>query len=108
LFKPAAQYQAQNHIHLQHYPSAGLFIIGLDAVNIWLKFRNRSAQRKWNQEIDQMRRMSRDSGDERFYYSGFAQAVLLDRLSPGWKEALFNDGIWLEDLLRAVVSSEIE
>jgi len=39
------------------------------------------------------------TGDGRFYYSGFAQAVLFDRLAPDWKERLFDEGVWLEDLL---------
>jgi hypothetical protein len=59
----------------------------------------RGAKRKWDQEIDQIRRMAGAEGDGRFYYTGFAQAVLLDRLSPGWKERLFTPGVCLEDLL---------
>lgn len=66
----------------------------------------RGAPRKWNQEIAQIRRMAKDEGDGRFYYSGFAQAVLLDRLSPNWKACLFDQDVWLEDLLaEALVSS---
>ena len=54
---------------------------------------------RWQQELDQMPRMYNDDGDGRFYYSGMAQAYLLDRLLPGWKERAFDDGIWLETLL---------
>lgn len=61
------------------------------------------AQQKWDREIDQISRMAGDEGDGRFYYSGFAQAVMLDRLAPGWKERLFEDGVWLEDLLAEAV-----
>ncbi len=64
----------------------------------------RQAQQKWDQEVDQMRRMAGDAGDGRFYYTGFAQAVLLDRLSPGWKDRLFDENMWLEDLLTEAVS----
>lgn len=63
----------------------------------------RLAQQKWDQEIDQMRRMAGDDSDGRFYYTGFAQAVLLDRLSPGWKDRLFDKDTWLEDLLSEAV-----
>jgi len=59
----------------------------------------RKAARKWDQEIQQIRRMAKDDGDGRFYYSGFAQAALLDRLVPGWKDLLFTEDVWLEDLL---------
>ena len=40
------------------------------------------------------------SGDLRFYLSGMAQARLLDRLSPGWKEKALPGPSSLEDLLR--------
>jgi hypothetical protein len=52
--------------------------------------------RKWQQEIVQLR-WSRD--DERFYGTGMAQAVMLDRLLPGWKSRALADSIFLEDLL---------
>ena len=42
--------------------------------------------------------------DGRFYYTGMAQAVLLDRLLPGWKEIAFDDGVFLEDLLATAVA----
>lgn len=54
---------------------------------------------RWRQELDQMPRMYNDEGDGRFYYSGMAQAYLLDRLLPGWKERACDDGVWLETLL---------
>ncbi|UCG23997.1 MAG: hypothetical protein JSW55_18005 [Chloroflexota bacterium] len=50
-----------------------------------------------------MKRQAGQEGDVRFYYTGMAQASLLDRLSPGWKELGMNDGVWLEDLLRSAV-----
>jgi len=58
---------------------------------------------RWSQEIDQMRRMANDEGDGRFYYSGMAQAFLLDRLRPDWKSKAFDEDIWLEDLLAEAV-----
>jgi hypothetical protein len=59
----------------------------------------RTFERRWSREVDQMRRMAGNRGDGRFYYSGMAQAVLLDRLAPGWKHQAFDDGVWLDDLL---------
>lgn len=58
---------------------------------------------RWSQEIDQIGRMVDDVGDGRFYYTGMAQAVLLDRLLPGWKETIFEEGVFLEDLLATAV-----
>lgn len=40
------------------------------------------------------------SGDLRFYLSGMAQARLLDRLSPGWKDKALPGPASLEDLIR--------
>lgn len=54
---------------------------------------------RWSQELDQIGRMADDRGDGRFYYTGMAQAFLLDRLMPGWKLQAFDEGVWLADLL---------
>lgn len=62
--------------------------------------------RRWSQEIDQMGRMADDEGDGRFYYSGMAQAVLLDRLMPDWKREALSEGVFLEDLLVTVLTGE--
>jgi hypothetical protein len=54
---------------------------------------------RWSQEVAQIGR-STGARDGLFYYSGMAQAVLLDRLLPLWKARAMADGLWLEDLLR--------
>ncbi|MDT8306111.1 MAG: hypothetical protein RRC07_09260 [Anaerolineae bacterium] len=61
-------------------------------------------QRAWNREVDQIGRMSGNGGDGRFYYSGMAQAVLLDALMPGWKTGALTGGTTLEGLLDAAVN----
>ncbi len=64
----------------------------------------RDFSQRWQNEVNQISLGSRQKEEEiRFYYSGWAQAVLLDRLSPGWKARLFDDGVWLEDLLAEAV-----
>jgi hypothetical protein len=60
--------------------------------------------RRWTQEIDQMGRMAGDEGDGRFYYTGMAQAVLLDRLLPDWKTQALDAGVFLDDLLSTAVT----
>jgi hypothetical protein len=52
-----------------------------------------------------MSRMANDWGEVRFYYTGMAQAVLLDRLAPGWNSNLFESCVWLEDLLAEALST---
>lgn len=59
--------------------------------------------RRWNNELAQIPRMAGDPGDGRFYYSGMAQAYLLDWLMPEWKATAFDENIWLDDLLQSVV-----
>ncbi len=54
----------------------------------------------WSEQIDEALRTAGRSGETRFYYTGFVQAVLLDRLLPGWKEQAFQPGVFLDDLLR--------
>ena len=54
----------------------------------------------WSGQIGEVRRTSGREGETRFYYSGMAQAVLLDRLLPDWKEQGFDPDVMLEDLLR--------
>ncbi len=61
---------------------------------------------RWSQEIDQLRRMADDEGDGRFYYSGMAQAFLLDRLMPDWKLKAFEDGVWLDSLLANAIQNK--
>ncbi|MFN2189299.1 MAG: hypothetical protein ACK2T3_11075 [Candidatus Promineifilaceae bacterium] len=63
-----------------------------------------SFEQRWSQEIGQMKRQAGTEGVTRFYYTGMAQAMLLDRLYPGWKEKIMGDGIWLEDLLREALA----
>ena len=58
----------------------------------------------WRREIAQMKRMAGDDGDGRFYYSGMAQAFILDQLLPDWKEQALDDGVFLDDLLETAVS----
>jgi hypothetical protein len=58
---------------------------------------------RWSQEIGQMKRQANQEGDTRFYYTGMAQAALLDQLLPGWKDQVMKEGVWLEDLLAQAV-----
>jgi hypothetical protein len=60
---------------------------------------------RWSRELDQITRMASDEGDGRFYYTGMAQAYLLDQLHPSWKLTLGADPMLnLEDLLRQAMT----
>ncbi|HKJ27281.1 MAG TPA: hypothetical protein VJ965_06570 [Anaerolineales bacterium] len=58
---------------------------------------------RWKAELNQFSQMANDVGDGRFYYSGMAQAYLLDQLMPDWKTQIFEEGVWLEELLAEAV-----
>ncbi|MFP4395858.1 MAG: hypothetical protein ACLFTI_11400 [Anaerolineales bacterium] len=60
-------------------------------------------ERFWSRQVDEVQRMQNRSGGVRFYYSGMAQAVLLDRLIPNWKARVWDEDVWLEDLLTEAV-----
>jgi hypothetical protein len=59
---------------------------------------------RWSQEISQMRRQAGQEGENRFYLTGMAQAVLLDRLQPGWKSRALEAGVFLEGLLQEALT----
>lgn len=44
------------------------------------------------------------NGNYRFYLSGMAEAMILDKLSDNWKENIANNGIYLEDKLSEIVN----
>ena len=58
--------------------------------------------RRWSQEMTQLRNLS-GSQETRFYMLGMAEAFLLDRLMPDWKDQVMQEGVFLEDLLRQAV-----
>ncbi|MGB7539919.1 MAG: hypothetical protein WBM17_15355 [Anaerolineales bacterium] len=57
----------------------------------------------WLQQIQQIRSMAKDDGDTRFYYSGLAQAVILDRLAPGWRTRILTEDVAMEELVQEAV-----
>lgn len=66
------------------------------------KYKGFSGQ--WAQELSTLR-MQSDAGETRFYYSGMAQAFLLDRVNPGWRTRILGENVFLEDLLGKAVGA---
>jgi hypothetical protein len=66
----------------------------------------RTRERFWQRQTGEIKRLTGREGEVRFYYSGFGQAVVLDRLMPGWKARMWSEGIWLEDLLGEAVRAK--
>lgn len=58
----------------------------------------------WKNEINQLKRQANQENEVRFYYTGMAQAFLLDRLAPGWKGEILKPDVWLEDLLKQAIN----
>ena len=59
----------------------------------------RTCERFWTGQLAEVPRTAGREGENRFYYAGFAQGVLLDRLLPDWKARAFDEGVWLEALV---------
>ncbi len=73
----------------------------LPALNADADFRHYTTfAQRWSQEMDQMKRQAGVDDETRFYYTGLAEATLLDRLMPDWKARVMAKGVWLEDLLQ--------
>ena len=67
----------------------------------------RSDHPLWPADLARLRRnLGGQGGDLRFYLSGVAQAMLLDRLRPGWKAKAFGEKSNLEDFLRGAVTPD--
>lgn len=60
---------------------------------------------RWSQELFQLRHPL-STGEPRIYMTGLAQAFLLDKLMPEWKDRYWNEDVFLEDLLRQAVSQD--
>ena len=90
-----AMWQAASR-SMSYRPLAGA--PGIEGMNDFRGFQN-----NWNEQLRLLGTQSTKEGDGRFYYSGWAQALLLDRLSPDWKARALQPGIYLEDLLAEAV-----
>jgi hypothetical protein len=67
----------------------------------------RTFESRFSQELSQMKRQAKQEGESRLYYTGMATGFLLDRLAPGWKDQVFKDGVWVEDLLGQAVANPV-
>jgi hypothetical protein len=63
----------------------------------------RTRERFWTGQLAEVPRTAGREGENRFYYAGFAQGVLLDRLLPDWKARAFDEGVWLDALVAEAV-----
>lgn len=59
-------------------------------------------EERWTQEFRQLGSFS--GSDSQFYYSGMAQALLLDKLNDRWKERILNVESTLEGLLERAIA----
>lgn len=68
-------------------------------------FKNyRNYAKYYKQQIEEVRRSATRKSENRFYYTGMLQAVMLDRLMPEWKKEAFEDDVYLEQLLGEVLN----
>lgn len=60
-------------------------------------------ERFYRQQFQELNRMTNREGEIRFYYTGMAQAALLDWLRPDWKSEGMEAGFAQEDELRKAI-----
>ncbi len=76
----------------------------LPQANEKLGLKNYNSRKQfWKTQLTSMANTKMD-GETLFYYSGFAQGVLLDHLMPGWKERVIQ-GENLEDLISETIKN---
>ncbi len=76
----------------------------VDAILRDSAFQSYSGQEQfWSQQLGEAAQTRLRSGDTRFYYSGNALAIVLDRLVPDWKQQALPGGRSLDDLLQAAL-----
>ncbi|SMO91918.1 hypothetical protein SAMN06265379_11532 [Saccharicrinis carchari] len=67
-------------------------------------FKNYKTQSKYvSRQIAEVKRAANRPGESRFYYGGMLQAVILDRLMPGWKKKAFDNQVYLDGLLQKAI-----
>lgn len=70
------------------------------------EFKNyRAFTKYYNQQIVEAKRSAVRPNENRFYYSGMLQAVMLDRLMPDWKNEAFRKDVYLDNLLEKAVNN---
>jgi hypothetical protein len=73
----------------------------IDALLLDKGFKQYAGQKQfWSAQLKEAGNTQGRSGDSRFYYSGNALAVVLDRLMPGWKSRAIPGDEYLDDLLQ--------
>ncbi len=55
--------------------------------------------KRWSGEVSTLKWQASQRGETRFYYSGMAQAFLLNRLLPDWKTRVRLEDVSMDDLL---------
>lgn len=53
----------------------------------------------FDQQLSEINRAVQRPEDNRFYYTGLLQALVLDKLGPEWKEKVFEKDIYIDDIL---------
>jgi hypothetical protein len=92
---------------LAKYAEYSAYIIALEKDNDRINFKAKNAY--WQIEKKQrLKALGESGGDNRFYYSGMAMAFLLDDLYPNWKSAVFEENIYLDDLLNRAMGKNSE
>jgi hypothetical protein len=99
---------AESNEGLAEYAGAKAVVAGMEAVKakrVAAAFSFTDGPRYLREKYQKLTSLTRIGNNDRlkFYYTGSAQGLLLDRLSPGWKERLQQKAAAVQDLLAEAV-----
>jgi hypothetical protein len=91
-------------LEISRQAEAGNGYLPVEAMAQDKDFKHYAGQKQfWSNQLKEALNTQGRSGDARFYYSGNALAVVLDRLMPGWKPRALPGGEYLGNLLQEAV-----
>jgi hypothetical protein len=99
---------AESNEGMAEYAGARAVVDGMAAAKekrVEVTFSYTDGPRYLHEKYDKLKSITRIGNNDRlkFYYTGSAQGLVLDRLSPGWKEKLQEKGAAVQDLLAGAV-----
>jgi hypothetical protein len=102
---------AESNEGMAEYAGVRAVVDGMAAVKeqrVAVTFSYLDGKRYLRDKYDKLKSITRIGNNDRlkFYYTGSAQGLLLDQLSPGWKTKLQEKAAPVQDLLAAAVGGE--
>lgn len=77
-----------------------------EAIRIFPDFKDyKNFEKYYTRQLHEAGRAASHDNENRFYFTGFLQALVLDRMMPDWKNEAFHNDAFLDDLLEKAVKN---